>query len=307
MTDLQVSLHPVSFALEDGPPRLVSLTHEDGRPLSRIVRRDVEGTARALLADTLKELAATGLLEASTSARDDLCALGGRFLALAGAQPSSRSVVLVYTAVIPTPLAEAELDITAGSPYAWRTMNTSRGRRDDRRTPKRRSGEDALVLEYWRQAFEETDVALDFLPEFLSLPQLRSLYDAVWGYDQDPSGFKRWAIDRKGAFQNLLDEVTEPAILDTAFYESLGRRLPAEQAAKAGAISAGGLTAAPTPALALPIGLSAAVVVNKLYRRRGPDPTWLTKSEEWQQGPTWIDNLYPPRPNWTRWDIRHHA
>ena len=132
---------------------------------------------------------------------------------------------LVYTATIPIPLAEEELDISAGSAYAWRTINTSHGRRNQRVTPEPRTGAEAMVLDYWR-AFEETDMPLDFLPEHLSLLQLRSLYDAVWGYEQDPSGFKRWAIDRRGAFSYLLDEVADPLHVDASFYKALGSRLP---------------------------------------------------------------------------------
>lgn len=37
------------------------------------------------------------------------------------------------------------------------------------------------MLDFWRQALEETDMALDFLSEQLSLRQLRNLHDAVWG------------------------------------------------------------------------------------------------------------------------------
>jgi len=290
--------------MEGGPARLVSLVHADGSELSRRVRNGAEETARSLLADTLSELGATGHADAPASAREELQQLGTRFLDLTGAQPQDRSVDLVYTATIPTPLAEEELDITAGSAYAWRTIITSRRKRNDQQAPRNRSGTEALVLDYWRQAFEETDMALDFLPRHLSLLQLRSLYDAVWGYEQDASGFKRWAIDRKGAFQNLLTEVPDPLSLETSFFESLGSRLPPEQAAQAGAITAGGLDTAPPSTLGLPIAIAAAMIVNKLYRRRGPDPTCMKKSDDWDFGPTWIESLYPPRPNWTRWETR---
>lgn len=155
-----------------------------------------------------------------------------------------------------------------------------------------------MVLDFWRQAFEETDMALDFLPEQLSLHQLRNLYDAVWGYEQDPSGFKRWAIDRRGAFQELLDEVSPS---DDPFFAALGQQLPSEQAALAGAMSRGSLASVPDE-LRLPVAVAAATTVNRLWRRRGPEPMWFRKSAAWRQGPTWIQNLYPPRPRWTRWE-----
>ncbi len=49
----------------------------------------------------------------------------------------------------------------------------------------------------------------------------------MWGYDQDPSGFKRWAIGRPGAFRMLLDEVETSTEPDEAFYGALGELLPA--------------------------------------------------------------------------------
>jgi hypothetical protein len=304
VADVRVVLHPVTFVLESGPARLVSLVQDGGEQLSRKVRGGVAETARALLEETLDDLVAGALADATEAARADLHRLGTQFLALAGAQPAGRAVDLVYTAAIPTPLAEEELDITRGSTYTWREINSSRGTRKPDGVPRHRSGTEALVLDYWRQAFEETDMGLDFLPQHLSLLQLRSLYDALWGYDQDPSGFKRWALDRKGAFHDLLTEVADPHDLDALFYESLGRRLPPELAAQAGAITAGALPRDLHPALGLPVAIAAAVTVNKLYKRRGPEPTWLEKSGDWRRGPTRLENLYPPRPAWTRWETR---
>ena len=69
-------------------------------------------------------------------------------------------------------------------------------------------------------------------------------------------------------------------------------------------MTAGALAPAITSGLGLPVGMAAAVTGNRLYKRRGPEPTWFRKSEDWQRGPTWIENLYPPRPNWTRWETR---
>ena len=60
----------------------------------------------------------------------------------------------------------------------------------------------------------------------------------MWGYDQDPSGFKRWAIDRPGAFQDLVERVEDPDQVDAAFYATLGA-----QVAQATAVMAGAMTA----------------------------------------------------------------
>jgi len=294
MPEVVVLVYPVSFVLESGPSRLVTLGNADGSPLSRRARGDAEQTARALLEEVLMKLSA-GSPDGSTA---ELRRLGGRYLTAAGVDCSDGRVQLVFTSPVPIPFAEDELDISAGSSYSWHPISGSRGRylRGDR--PERRTGPDAIVLDFWRQAFEETDMALDFLPEQLSLHQLRNLYDAVWGYEQDPSGFKRWAIDRRGAFQGLLDEV---APTDDTFFAALGQQLPSEQAALAGAMSRGSLASLPAE-LRLPVAVAAATTVNRLWRRRGPEPMWFRKSAAWRLGPTWIENLYPPRPRWTRWE-----
>lgn len=303
VADLNVLLYPVSFVVQGRAPRLVALSAEDGSPLSRQADGDVDSVADSLLRDTISELEGTALAEAPDSSREELLRLSGRYLEFAGAERSGGGVQMVFTSTLPVPLAEAELDITNNSPYSWRTINMSQGRRDKHDVPEHRSGSDAVVLEFWRQAMEETDVALDFLPPYLSLHQLRSLYDAVWGYAQDPSGFKRWAIDRRGAFNELLVEVQDAESVDREFYESLGRRLPPDRAARAGALAAGGLAAAAlAPGLGIPLALAAAVSVNKLFPHRGPEPTWFRKSDNWRPGPSWIENVYPPRPGWTRWD-----
>jgi hypothetical protein len=124
----------------------------------------------------------------------------------------------------------------------------------------------------------------------------------VWGYDQDPSGFKRWAVDRRGAFRELLEKVEDQSTLELAFRKTLGRYLNSEAAVRAGAVTTDFQATAVDPDIALPIALAAASSANRLYLRRGPEPTWFKKSRKWRSGPDWIENVYPPRPAWTRWD-----
>jgi hypothetical protein len=303
VTKLEVLLYPVSFALEAGPARFVSLGQEDGSPLSTRVRGEVQDTALTLLTNTVDELIAQGLTAAPKSSHQELRRATTRHLEMAGVVQAPGKVQLVYTAPVPTPLAETELDVSAGSSYAWQTVSASRGKQPRSPEPRRRTGPDAAVLDYWRQAFEETNFALDFLPEHFTLLQLRSLYDAVWGYDQDPSGFKRWAVERAGAFRGLLEDSLSASERDAAFFGSLGGQLSPDDAARAGAMSRGSLTDAPLPPdVRLPIGIAAATKVNRLYTRPGPAPAWYRKVKEWRSGPTWIESVYPPRPDWTLWD-----
>ena len=146
-------------------------------------------------------------------------------------------------------------------------------------------------------------MALDFLPERLSLLQLRSLYDAVWGFEQDSSGFKRWAIDRTGALRAFLDPIDVDEV-DESLFESLGQRMSAS-AARAPRQQRRAVSTRPRRARHRPArGCSPP-------RRRAPgctaagaEPKWFRKSAKWRQGPTWIEHVYPPRPDWTRWETR---
>jgi hypothetical protein len=304
VVNVSVLIYPVSFVLGDGPPRLVALCNGDQTVLSRPAVGDVDATARSLLVEVLEDLASDPDAETAQATHVDLVPLCTAFIRLAGTRREGDSVQIVYTSTMPVPLAETVLNVLDGSAYGWRTINSSRGRRRPRSTPEERHGVDAMVLDYWRQTLEETDMALDFLPEYLSLHQLRSLYDAVWGYPQDSSGFKRWAIDRTGALRRFLDDVEDPAEVESAFFTSLGDRLPAADSARAGALIETDLAQARKAGLALPLAVSAAVTANRLVRHRGPEPAWFKKSAAWLPGPTWIENVYPPRPAWTRWDTR---
>lgn len=305
MTEIVVVLHPVSFALESARPQFMSLRERDGSVLERPVSSTPDETAQALLEELLTSLVETLPNHTPEASVAELRRLATRYLALVGVETDGKRVALLYTSSIPTPFAEEATDLTAGSPFSWWVVNESRATHPGHDRPAIRHGAEGLLLDHWRQTLEETDIALDFLPEHLNLLQLRRLYDAVWGYDQDPSGFKRWAIDRTGAFRDLLDEIpmSEVTTADTSFFDSLGDQLTPSLAAKAGASVAGGLDGDLAPELRLPIAVAAATTINRLHPRRGPEPTWYRKAASWRQGPTWIENVYPPRPNWTRWDV----
>ena len=47
---------------------------------------------------------------------------------VAGVLPGPKGVDVVYTAVIPAPMAEAQLDVTVGTKFAWRTLHASAGK-----------------------------------------------------------------------------------------------------------------------------------------------------------------------------------
>jgi hypothetical protein len=301
MLDVRVQLFLVALKLESGAPSMVTLTNRHNAVPSRPARGNVVEVARGLLARLWDELAVP-LTRTGPAAGEVWEKLKPKDPVLAGAFHEGTGVNLVFTCALPCPMAERPLDVARNTKLGWRTLNQSVGRRDKPSWPTVLGGSEAVVLDHWRQALEETDVALDLLPPYLTLLQLRGIYDAVWGYDQDPSGFKRWAVDRPGAFQALLTE--HPAgDHDPAFYRSLAEVLPAEIAVEAAAAAQGAIRGPVFNDLAPAIALAAATTANRLFPRPGPEPTWYGRSAAWRAGPSWIENLYPPRPAWTRWEV----
>lgn len=108
-------------------------------------------------------------------------------------------VTLVYTAAVP--LALADPSVTGAS--RWIPILTPASTSDEASEVGRTMLVDhgirigqllESVLDFWRQSLEETAAALLFLPDYWTMPQLRGIYSAVWGYEQDTAGFARWAI-----------------------------------------------------------------------------------------------------------------
>jgi hypothetical protein len=300
MVRVDAVLFLVAFRVETGSPALVTLVDAEGQAPSRRVRSDPDATA----ADVMRSLwTALGkpLVDLGTTKAPELWSrLQPHGPALAGAEAQA-DVRLIYTAAMPSPLAETSMDVASGTDYSWRTLIESSGRHPKGSAPEVRSGAEALVLDYWRQSLEETDAALDILPPCTNLLQLRGMYDAVWGYDQDPSGFKRWAVDRSGAFGRLLAETPADG-LDAAFFRGLAELLPAELAAEAAALTRGSRGSS-LGRLGPAVAAAAATTANRLFPRPGPEPIWYARSDIWRPGPSWIENLYPPRPSWTRWVV----
>lgn len=302
MVAIQAQLLLVAFQLESERPALAALVDSDGRAPRKSVRPNEKTPAGALLDEVWRELGIPVKERGAPSAAGIWEELRPAPPALAGANWDDGGITLVFTSGVPSPLAETAIDISTETPYRWAILNESMGRRVKSRPPVERRGTEAVALDFWRQALEETDVALDLLPAYFNLLQLRSMYDAVWGYDQDPSGFRRWAVDRPGAFQHLLAEVPDEA-LDGEFYRSLARLLPPESAAEAAALTQQPLRSSDLKGLGPAIAVASALSVNRLFSRPGPEPTWFARSSAWRRGPSWIQNLYPPRPAWTRWEV----
>ena len=132
---VNVWLFPVSFVVEDGPSRLVVLERRDGGTLTARGRgRPSRGCPPAAPGGPRKEVAGA-FPEARAETRHALQRLAGADAWLAGVHPGAEGVDIVYTAVIPAPMAERQLDITVGTRFTWRTC--TRARANATRTPHR--------------------------------------------------------------------------------------------------------------------------------------------------------------------------
>ncbi|WP_157465549.1 hypothetical protein [Cellulomonas sp. Leaf395] len=248
---------------------------------------------------------------------------------------SDAALTLVYSVAVPMAMA-AEL-----GPYSDRwvpLLEPERALEDARKkgSVMIRSAPDApqlveSILDFWRRQLEETASALTFLAEYWTMSQLRDVYSAVWGYQQDTAGFGRWADpdSSEGAFFGLAHKC-DPAefekiqakmagMLERASDSIGGKHGKAKPGAlalrklfddavtrpggsKAVGVSLGGL-AGMARASAMPIaGGSLAVVAARVAfqpDRRGPQPKWYQcRSENNANQPLPNGKLYTTRPAW---------
>lgn len=307
-----VSFVPVAFREVDGTHQCVAVL-EGGALLHGRADGSVEQTVCDMHRHVLEDIIGRSGVDVSA------LPLAQRTPALAGYDLDTDG--LVFTLPLPHPFADPDFDVLDDTNLSWGVLSDSSGRRADAAEDfSLRRGPDAIVLDYWRQALEETDAALGFLARRFSLWSLRRIYDAVWGYNQDPSGFKRWALDDDmaepqrrgrhrsgsiGAFHGRLTSTIDPED-NGPFFESLSDLLtqPADLG-KAGAAAAGTASlVALGPGLLLPAAIAAATVgVIRAKRRPGPPPVWLEQTEVARDEPTCLSVAYSPRPNWTRWAV----
>lgn len=232
-----------------------------------------------------------------------------------------RRLVLLYTAALPMALC----DPAAPEADRWLPLLAPEAKASD----ARRIGEGMLadapftrsVLNHWRQALEETGAALTFLARHWTVAQLRDVYSAVWGYDQDTASFTKWALRSPGVFKplqdklppnsDLTDELAD-ALADadafisgpTAGSASRARRPPPaankplwaalSRSIKPTAATGLGLVKGPLP---VAIMAAAAAVVAYQTSTRGPAPTWYTTAVERPEEHQ-LEQVYAPRPAW---------
>jgi hypothetical protein len=322
---LRVVLVPVAVREQnaDGLPVLVGYAPDHGRWLSATARTSPEQTARDLVAtmgDSFARLAER---------------LGSRPrpVAFQDNTDAGEGVTLLYTLQLPSALTEGLLDADA-----WHELLSPRAGASDAQHLGRDMISDldhaAGVVDYWRQQLEERNCALGFLPRYFTVRQLRDIYSAVWGYEQDPDGFSKWALGardesaKRGALAAYVEEVDlRPGDLDDDIAQllsedpiGLSAATPDERVdgavlgrllAKLGKpTTAVGVGAASTAVLSIgaviaaPIVLTAAVAAGSVVAyqasTRGPRRTWYRRRVDADvdvlDRP--LERLYQPRPAW---------
>jgi hypothetical protein len=327
MVALNVLLVPVAVREQDeaGLPVLVGYAPQDGAWLSRRVQSSPEQTAGELLESMGEPFARLAERLQATP----------RPVTFRDETARDRGVSLVYTLALPSALTEDGLLAAA----AWRPLLRPRASALD----AQHVGRDMLtdleychdVVDYWRQQLEERNCALGFLPRYFTVRQLRDVYSAVWGYEQDPDGFSKWALGlrddkqplKRGALAGFIEELDlRPGDLDDDIArlmeeDSLG--LVARQAAADapdGAVlgkllaklgkptTAVGVGAASTAVLSIgavvapPVALAAAIAAGSLVAfqasTRGPRRTWYRRNVDGNDLDQPLERLYQPRPAW---------
>lgn len=316
----QVVVVPVAVqqAGHEGLPTFVGLAEPDGRWAASPLHDRAGSTAQRLLASVLPPAAALlddrmPLLRPVTFEE----------------HPDSGGVTLIYTAALPMALTEAVE--TVGR---WRPLVMPAPSADIARAAGGSAVTDVehaeVLLEHWREVLEDTAGGLLFLARYWTMPQLRDVYSAVWGYEQDAASFNRWADPQGGgAFEGVVEppDKAPAAVTDEiAKVFAIASHLPPGMAAGlvAGAAvgyAANAQTLAPWKAVATVlrpkkrVGLAvtqgdgayaavsktamvaAAARVAYQASTRGPAPDWYTARIEHPHQHR-LDKLYLPRPGW---------
>jgi len=177
------------------------------------------------------------------------------------------------------------------------------------------SVEHELVRNYWRRQFEETSAALEFLPRYFTIAQVRAAYSSLWAEEQHIGAFYRWfGGDVLPDGRELIKDATDDVVRDevqrvfTAELQAseLGPQLARGTTGASALGSAGksvGMSAAILgatglgilPAAALAAGVAGAVVAFQRRPNRGKKPTWYRRRSTER---VLLDDPYAPRPRW---------
>ncbi|WP_444963917.1 NUDIX hydrolase [Nocardiopsis sp. M1B1] len=131
-----------------------------------------------------------------------------------GRDPRGRVVTIAYLALgpdLPAPVGGTD----AAHAY-WAPVSDLLGEPGSLAFDHARIVEDAV--ERTRRTLEYTTVATAFCPEPFTLPELRNVYEVVWGRSLDPSNFRRRATKAKGFLEPTGDQRLQATGRPAALY-----------------------------------------------------------------------------------------
>lgn len=319
---IRVVVVPVSVQQHgwESRPTVVAWPGEEGAWAQDLLEGSAFSTAQGLLA---------GLLPMSAQLLDPARLTPQPVTFMEGSQGWEQGLTLLYTVAVPMALSDPETEHGDQWVALVRPEPTAK--------EARRKGRDMLadlpyvfeIVDYWRRVLDETAGGLLFLSRYWTKPQLRDIYTAVWGYEQDAAGFTAWAFGGRrsgGAFSkvghrlghpDITDELAEAladaaAAVDDPDAKAEGRSDRQTAARTAGSMAAWtalaqtlrspkavGLRLGGLPATVLPAAAVAAAAGMVAYQAsaRGGQPSWYTTTTS-DPNRYRLKSVYKPRPGW---------
>ena len=268
---VRVTVMPVCVTRPpEGPPRLLGLLPEQDARLSAALRRG--GLPDAAAGRLLRGV--FSYLEESQEQRATPLHRVGFFTTRDEGGPLT--VELVYTAGLPWCLPEPPSD-------SWRPLIDHPPRSDGSGVRQER---EFAVRDAWRQLAEESTHALCLLPPLFTIPEMQSVYEAIWGLEDLPN-FHRWVGKNRG----MVEEVPREELGAAAAEPKPVREQGANFAVPVGAMAVAALAAS---------GSTLAYRNLRLRHRpvdaaeRGKPPTFYKRGDRTPR----LDAVFPPRPVW---------
>lgn len=214
-------------------------------------------------------------------------------------------VSLLYSVAVPmtSPLVDARLEANTARmlPEDWvRIASRSPGFRHPAADPVI-----GPVLDHWRQLLEETTAAFELLPKYFTTPQVRALYEAVWGQEQDAGNFHKWFHGQHPPVCRAASEDSIRRDIEGVGHEVWGhtpalasvslRAVAPKLVGTSPAVLIGGAFGSVVGA-AVAGAVAGGLVAYQATRRPGKQPEWYTRTRE-QRGN--LTDLYSPRPTWS--------
>ncbi len=232
-----------------------------------------------------------------------------------------KQLVLIYTLSLPTgwtdvpSLSDRWVRLCGTEPTRNVAKDLGRMQIADERTAPYAE----LVLDHWRQLLEETPAVLSFLAPFFTLAQVRDVYSAVWGYEQDATHWGTWAnrnlegfayepvdpADVREGFRQLLNQPQWPDLSGMAAEASAPLIEGPHQDRWTGTSreALGTVAASLIPGAAL--GALTSAVAHQVVKPRGNPSQWsralLSRTDlydPWGIPRTKLKSVYSPRPTW---------